>query len=405
MKLKLFVNKVFRKLFFKKLVFIKKRNNNKEALIYYKTDSLYFRPFKIEFHTNLIEINLIIKILLSKGFNLTVVDRSASKKIIEKLLSKNYDLLLTSCAGNSSPFTAFIQENIKAKKVIAYAAGPDPNISNNLVFKRHNDCKERLNYKNFFTRRFVKGEVEELKSRFIKSDYIFCLGKEFSLKTYSQYKKKMFGINPTISTNLDFNLSDISNKNPKRLIYFGGNGAICKGLDLVIDSILEIGKSHEIYLDIFGPGYKKSHKSTFIEEDFWNYYSKVLKNCSFIKVHGFVPIGSKLFLEKTLNCSFNIFPTASEGCATSVITCMRRAIIPVVNYEAGINNVEDFGILLKSNKFNDVKKTIEKCISMSQEEVEELSLKTYLESWKYSPEIYSKEFSDAIDTVLKDLQK
>ena len=305
-----FLNKIFRKIFFRKKYTIRQRSNQREALIYYKTDSLYYRPFKLQFHTNEAEIDILIKLLVEKGFNLTIIDRTASKKTITNCLIKKYNLFLANCAGNSSPYINFVLKNINAQNIIAYATGPDPNISNDLVNKRHDDCKKRLNTESFVTRRIVRGLEKELNSRFINSDYIFCIGKGFASKTYSKYKKKVFGINPTISNNLDFDLSLIKNKNPKRIIYFGGSGNICKGLDLVIDSVLEIAKSQEIYLDIFGPGYKKiktKQYETFAEEDFWNYYLPLLKGCNFIRVHGFVPIGSEAFLNKTTNCSFNIF--------------------------------------------------------------------------------------------------
>ena len=404
MYLKLFINKIFRKIFFRKVVTIKRKSNQKEALIYYKTESLYFRPFKFEFHTNEEEIDLLIKLFIAKGFNLTIIDRTASRKTISSYLNKKYNLLLANCAGNSSPQIEFILNNINAVKIIAYATGPDPNISNKLVNKRHNDCKKRLSIDTFSHNRIVRGLEEELKSRFTRSDYIFCIGKGFSSKTYSQYKKKVFGINPSISNNLNYSFSSINNKNPKRIIYFGGSGNICKGLDLVIDSVLEIGKSQEIYLDIFSPGSKRiktNQNKQFVEEDFWNYYLKLLEGCDFIRVNGFVPIGSKEFLNKTQTCSFNIFPTAAEGCATSVLTCMRRAIIPVANYEAGIKDIENFGILLKSNKFNVVKTTIEKCINLSHEEIKDLSFKSYQASWDYSPEIFSREVDEALNNVLK----
>jgi len=100
-------------------------------------------------------------------------------------------------------------------------------------------------------------------------------------------------------------------------------------------------------------------------------------------------------LNLTKKSSFNIFPGTAEGSATSVLTCMRRAVIPIVTYETGVD-IKDFGILLKSKKLEEIIKTIKLCMKISDKDFQKRLINTYRDSWNYSPETYVTSFRQGI---------
>ena len=383
--LKLF-NKILKKLTFRKIIYFKKSNNKMYAFIYYKTESFIWQVFKKENHTNNYEIILMVKTLLGLGYNTFLVDRNASKAHISKIKQKNFDILLTNISGNSAPNNVFIQSNFNFKSTIAYVGGPEPNFANSLRIKRHNEFQRRVNPKEIIYRRIVRGSKKELSKRFKNVDSIFYIGNKFSENSYKIHQKPLFRIYPSISQTLNINLNDLIKKDKKRFIYFGGSGCICKGLDLVIDSVIEVLKYEEIFLDICAPEN---------ELDFWREYQPKISNNDHINYYGFIDINSKNFLNLTTKAAFNIFPASSEGSATSVLTCMRRSLIPVVTYEAGID-VKDFGYLLKSNNVEEIKYVLNKCIKISDSEFQERLIKTYNQSWNYSPEMFVNSFRNGI---------
>lgn len=372
------INKILEKVSFRKIIFFRNCINKKNAFIYYKTESFVWRLFNKENHTNNAEIILMVKLLLELGYNVTLLDRSASKYHIRKIKQKFYDILIINNSGNSCPHNEFIQNFFKFKNIIAYVVGPEPNLANSLTYERHKEYKKRIKPKEIIYRRIVKGSKKELSKRFTNVCSILFIGNKFSEESYKMHEKPLFRIYPSISKSLRFDSSDLIHKNKNHFIYFGGAGCIVKGLDLVIDSTLEILKHEEIFLDICAPEN---------ESDFWKEYKPKIQDNRYINYHGFVDINSKKFLDLTRKSSFNIFPGSAEGSATSVLTCMRRAVIPVVTYETGID-IKDFGILLKSKKLDVIVKTMRDCTIMDHKQFHQRLINTYKDSWNYSPETY-----------------
>ena len=74
---------------------------------------------------------------------------------------------------------------------------------------------------------------------------------------------------------------------------------------------------------------------------------------------------------------------------------MRRSVIPIVTYEAGID-IKDFGYLLKSNTIEELKQTIKNCAKIKDEEFHKRLINTYEDSWNYSPETFVNSFRKGI---------
>tara|TARA_B100000886_G_scaffold326860_1_gene273739 strand:+ start:301 stop:1476 length:1176 start_codon:yes stop_codon:yes gene_type:complete len=376
------LNKITLKLLKKNVKIINNNPNYKrKILIYYKTDSLFFNFFQNKYtHTNNAEIIYMIEILTSLGFSITLIDRSAKKTEIKKTLSQQYDLFLVNGAGNSAPNLSFIESNIKTKLKILYATGPEPKVNNHLISLAYKRFYER-NKSKLITRRLVKDK--NLKNDFSSYDALFYMGNKFNYDSFSKYKNLLkFNIFPSTMPSLALDLSLLNLKDPKNFLYFGGNGLIAKGLDLLLESFDGFS---QYSLDICCPN----------EKDFWDFYKPIMKRNPNIKYHGFVDIQSKLFKKLTDKCTYIIFPGASEASATSVVTCMRRGLIPVCTKETGLD-IDDFGFYLESNEIAFIRNLIDNLGKKKNYEIRQKIIKTFIASEKFTKSNFKRSFQEAI---------
>lgn len=356
-------------------------NLTKRALVYYKTDPFFSKKLRDAYvHTNNSEICEIVKVLNSNGYTVDLVDRNARKVEVYPLLEKNYDLLISNAAGNSAPLHEYLIENIRARKKIFYAAGPEPSESNRLVSARHDDLDKRTG-KKFIRRRLVKGD--SFAKRFNGIDAIFYMGNRFNRETFNKYNLPMYRITPSTSPGIWLDARDIKKKCVTNFLYFGGNGLICKGLDLVLEAFDGLT---DVRLDVCSPAE---------ELDFWEHYRPLLERNKNINYHGFVPVSSSLFKNLTARAAFNIFPGSAEACATSVVTCMRRGVIPVITYETGVD-IDGFGIEIKEKSVAGIRNLIINLCGTEKAILERMVVDTYIASMGYTQEGYRNSFNSAL---------
>ncbi len=356
------------------------------AFVYFKTDPLFSRRLRNAYvHTNNAEIVKIIAILNRLGFIVDLVDRNAKWEEIEPMLSKKYDIYFANSAGNSAPHHQKINERISAHLRIFFAAGPEPGISNLLVESRNMNFDSRSGAMSE-RRRLVKGDSFE--KRFSAIDAIFCVGNSFSENTYSRYKLPTFRINPSTSPLVQFDNLAATKKSSTHFIYFGGNGLICKGLDLVLEAFDGL---RDVQLDICGPA---------DELDFWKHYQPLLMRNPNIKFHGFIRVGGKKFSQITSTAAFQIYPAAAEGCATSVVTCMRRGVIPITTYESGID-CNGYGVKIEEVSVLAIRDLILNLKNMPRNEIHRRVVGTYLASMKYTMEGFANSFETALLKTLE----
>jgi glycosyltransferase involved in cell wall biosynthesis len=363
-----------------------RHSGGKRALIYFKTDPLFSRRLRDAYvHTNNAEIIDMIEIFNRHGFSVDLVDRDATWSEMEPLLANEYDVYLANAAGNSAPLHKQINARINARFRIFFAAGPEPEASNRLVVARHEDFNRRTG-QTCIQRRLVKGE--QFARRFEKIDAIFYVGNHFSEQTYARYSLPSYRIYPSTSPKLGFDAAAIESKRPDSFMYFGGNGLICKGLDLVLEAFDGL---QSVTLDVCGPA---------SEADFWQHYQPLLERNPHIRFHGFVQAGGDRFSAITAAAGFQVFPGSAEGCATSVVTCMRRGVIPVTTPETGVD-LGDFGVVIHDASVGGIRSMVKTLRDMETVELRRRVMDTYIASMEYTPERFRRSFEAAL---LKTLQ-
>lgn len=168
------------------------------------------------------------------------------------------------------------------------------------------------------------------------ADYLTVLGNGFTEGTYRYAGKPIFRV-PVPTSNP---YPDAANKDfdscRNRFLWLGSNGFVHKGLDLVLDAFKKLPDKELI---VCGP------VDDLAERQFVTAYADELYHTNNIKTHGWVDVSSRAFTDITQGCLALIYPSASEGQAGSVITCLQAGLIPIISRESGVD-VADFGVIL-----------------------------------------------------------
>lgn len=259
---------------------------------------------------------------------------------------------------------------------------------------------EKIRIKNLEKRRGVKFPHKryDLPSNNTKYvDFISGYGNETVHKTYPLKNKKIIHIPiPAVET-YEFPKNKNFNEARKNFLFFGGGGAILKGLDLVVEAFSVMP---ELQLHIIGPA---SYEKEFSKE-----YEKELSLPNIhryprpkISKDGIITVGEKFFSEIANQCGSIIYPSASEGTSGAVIQAMHAGVIPIVTKETGLS--ENSPSVIIENP------SVESIISLAQK-ISEADPKTLHQisynSWEYVNKYHTKEkfseaFANFIDNILQ----
>jgi glycosyltransferase involved in cell wall biosynthesis len=325
--------------------------------------------------------------LTEKGFSVDVIDRNCS----DWSPNKSYDLFLGLGVGNSGKNFVRYAMASKAPIRVLLSMGPQPDVSNALVLER---------YKEFHRRtgtyappmRTVQDVIGEKFDEIIRTaTHIFNIGEKGnrSYNSYLKYGRPVIHFYPAVSPAVKFKSEWLSSRRRNTFLCFAGNGLICKGVDIVLESFL---KDQTKNLHICGPQ----------ESSFFSYYRDTLKGSSNIKYHGFIEPGGDKFETLASECSYVVFHSSAEGCCTSVATAMRAGLVPIVNPWTGIN-VDDEGYVMSER--GDLVEIVSSTVSMASSCDPDLYSKkvdlTLKKSNLFTQESYTKSYSEALDEVLK----
>ena len=360
--------------------------NSKKALMLFKTQPVIFNIIsKFYKHTNDWEIIELIKILNKSGYNVDIVDRDY-KTFVPK---KKYGIFIGIGAGNSGSEYYSIASKLKKCKRVILCLGPDPELSKIKVINRYDFFNERNNTNSPTMRVPDRVDINKFMS---VSDIIWAIGENgtFGHDSYKKYGLPLESYIPSVSPKIIFNEKYLQSRNKKKFLCFAGNGFICKGVDVLIEAFLQ---TPDLNLSICGPNTEKA---------FFETYEKDLNLENNITYHGFIYPGSKKFENLVKDHSYVVFSSAAEGLATSVLTCMKAGLLPIINYETGIMHNE-FGYELKHNNNEDIiPEIIKKCkIASLKPKIEyDNEVKIMLKKIKkYSQEGFSKNIENLVNQL------
>ena len=356
-------------------------NISRRALLYYKTEP-YFNKVNLRnyVHTNLWEINEMVRILNKLGYVVDLVDRSANDFTPED----KYDLFIGLGAGNSGKHFAKYGNALPNAVKVLYAAGPDPELSNKLVIDRYTRFHQRTGVKAPYMRTITQVDFPA----FLKvTDAVFCFSEQgtFSYNSYEKHNKPVYSILPSTHPNIRFNPDWLKGRKRNKFICFAGHGFICKGVDILVEAFLE---TPELELHICGPD---------SEQAFFEVYGDKIKNSPNIHYEGFVTVASEKFHQFAATCSWIILNSASEGCATSVVTFQCAGLVPILNYESGIKT-GDFGFMMEdpNDRIVDTRRVAKLASQIGDEEYNKRVFQALKYAQKYTQPSFTQTFSNAL---------
>jgi len=359
---------------------------NKRAAMYYKTEAFYTDVNKYV-HTNNWEILAACRILNQKGYSVDVIDRGNTGWTP----SEKFDLFLGLGVGNTG--RSFVRHaNISGAPVkVLLAMGPQPDISNERTLERYKMFQDRTGFHAPPMRTVSDVTGDKFSQIMETADCIFNIGEKGtpSYDSFLKYDKPVLNFYPSISPAVSFAESWKDTRKRDNFLCFAGNGFICKGVDLVLESFL---KDPSKQLHICGPT---------SEAAFFNYYGEKIKKAPNITFHGFVQPGAEVFNKLASICSFVVFHSASEGCCTSVATAIRAGLVPIVNPWTGIL-IDNNGILMpdSGNIIDTISNTINMASSMTDDEYMTLLDNSLEKSKKFSQESFVESYSAALDQII-----
>jgi glycosyltransferase involved in cell wall biosynthesis len=212
------------------------------------------------------------------------------------------------------------------------------------------------------------------------ADYATILGNEFTIGTYAYAGKPLFRV--PISTPVLYDWPDDRDlaRACNRFLWFGSEGFVHKGLDLVLEAFAEL-PDHE--LTVCGPIRG--------DRDFERAYYRELYNTPNIHTMGWVQVTSPEFQALVRNCIGLVFPSCSEGQSGGVVTCLHAGLVPIVSYESGVD-VDPWGVVLRDCSAESIRQAVRAVSSLP---ASELKTRTRL-AWDYARANHTKEkFAEA----------
>ncbi len=352
--------------------------NQKRAVIIYINQSLLIDVEGQQlYRTNILEVNQILKAFMNLNYSIDLIhcqDLDNAKHLMEN----SYDLIF----GFGDIFHSLCKANPRAKKII-YVTENHPKIS-------YEKEKERIDY--FYYRHHRKVEFNR-SHKYYKEGHFDLVDYAIILGEVTPFAEHGFGksvISPTGFYNNNYVFRQRNYEQSKRnFLWFGSNGAIHKGLDLLID----IFKYREdIVLHVCGLNDKDS---------------KLLNFTSKLNIinHGKINVQSENFLKLVNICSFVILPSCSEGFSTSITTCMRHSMIPIVMKDTGFNRLKDKAFFLESYKLEYIEKELDSIINIDDEIINRMHEDIYeFANKEFSLKNFSNNFAEIINYIDRDLK-
>ena len=222
------------------------------------------------------------------------------------------------------------------------------------------------------------------------ADYLTVLGNAFTEGTYRYAGKPFFRV-PVPTPNL---YPDVAGKDfdscRNCFLWLGSGGLVHKGLDLVLEAFKKL-PDHTLI--VCGPVDDPT------EREFVAAYREELYATRNIITQGWIDISSQVFTDIAQQCVALIYPSASEGQAGSVITCLQAGLIPLVSYESGVD-VGDFGTILPDCTPDTIRDQIQRLSSLPSSVLLEMSVNAqrYARA-NHTGEAYQTRFRQIIETI------
>jgi glycosyltransferase involved in cell wall biosynthesis len=187
--------------------------------------------------------------------------------------------------------------------------------------------------------------------------YCSLLGNEQTLKSYPPEMRGKITLIPASGSILShYRAPPEMAPSAREFLWFGGPGAVHKGLDLVLDVF---SRRKELILHVAGLASD--------EADFMAAYGTKLSGPN-IRNHGWIdPLSDFHQLFKDVFCF--IAPSCAEGSSTAVITCLHAGLLPIISRPCGVDLPPGYGFVLEDLAEKEIEGCVDKALALSDDAV------------------------------------
>jgi len=333
-------------------------------------------------HASYWECSEIVRLLTKRGYAVDIIDWKNDTFVPKKKYSMCIDTQKN--LGRLAPLLPPL-----CKKVM-HVVSSYADFQNQAETKRLEQLKTRRG----ITLQAHRTESETKNPKF--ADYIEGFGNKTIHATYARFNKNIFPIHESVSKTFDYPVEKDFSKAKRTFLWFGGGGAVHKGLDLALEAF---ATTPNLHLHIVGP--------VSAEKDFTSAYEKELSlpNINLhsrpkIDTNGNMTIDGKPFSEIADICGAIVYMSCSEGTSGAVVQAMHAGLYPIITPETGIDEQAPATVIPEPT-VEKIRDAVIKFSTLPNEVIKEM---TY-SSWKFARSFYSKEefsrtYSEFLDTIL-----
>jgi glycosyltransferase involved in cell wall biosynthesis len=222
------------------------------------------------------------------------------------------------------------------------------------------------------------------------ADYITLFGNASTLETYRGLKKPIYLLPVTTSTLFPSpEIKDFAACR-KRYVWFGSGGMVHKGLDLVLEAFAEMPDYH---LTVCGPVEK--------EVDFSRSYHRELYETGNIETTGWIDTRSDRFREIMARTLGLVFPSCSEGQASTVVESLHAGLIPIISYESGVD-VDEFGVVTKTSGIEQIRQAVSMLSDLPAAELRSRSRRAWeFARARHTRDVFAKVYRSVIEEIVE----
>jgi glycosyltransferase involved in cell wall biosynthesis len=177
----------------------------------------------------------------------------------------------------------------------------------------------------------------------------------------------------------------------REFLWFGGRGAVHKGLDLVLEAFADVPA-----LALHVAGYVDQ------EPDFVKAYRRELFDTPNITYHGFMEIGSAAFAKILEKVFCFIAPSCSEGISPAAAVCLQVGLYPILSRHAGVTLPPGCGTYLEDCSVPEIQAAVRRLVLEPADRIESAmrSCQSYALS-TYSREAFRRDYAAFLEDVLR----
>lgn len=347
----------------------------KIAVVYITKNYLNSIDIHQVYHANTIHQFQIIKTLINENYSIDIYPCSID--VSNQIRKIDYDVIL----GFGSNYLELCALNPHALKVL-FVTENAPWIVQDKFKQRIAYFQQRYSVKHLYT---VPRTLFYKEDMFNASDIGIIMNGTHNYNLMKSHFKKSYRINVNALFNKEVICHPIRknhNLTKRNFVWFGSNGLIHKGLDILIDAFRELP---DLTLNIYGAPVKEL---------------RIFSIPTNVIVHDKINIFTNSFITEVIKKNtFVLSLSCSEGMMSGVATCMVHGLIPITTLETGFDDVPN------SFLFEDytVEHVIEILKKASNLEADYLSI-VENQILSYSTKNYSIEsFTSKFTSIVKDL--